>query len=44
MVYLHARDERAQELADRLGERAAEELRRTRTGDDEEPPSARARH
>ncbi|MDE3724906.1 tyrosine-type recombinase/integrase [Nocardiopsis sp. N85] len=46
MIYLHARDERAQELADRLGERAAEELRKARGhgGDDEDdPPLAGAR-
>ncbi|WP_067974618.1 site-specific integrase [Nocardiopsis trehalosi] len=30
LVYLHARDDRARELADSLGERAAEELRRAR--------------
>ncbi|MFE6387218.1 tyrosine-type recombinase/integrase [Nocardiopsis dassonvillei] len=42
MVYLHARDERAQELADRLGERAAEELRRTRASHGESSPSAGA--
>ncbi|MFW6641575.1 tyrosine-type recombinase/integrase [Nocardiopsis algeriensis] len=37
MIYLHARDERECEIADRLGERAAEELRakrRNRDGDD----------
>jgi integrase len=45
MIYLHARDEREREIADRLGERAAEELRANRAeDDDEEPPSARARH
>lgn len=47
MIYLHARDERAQELADRLGERAAEELRKARESggddDDEDPPLAGAR-
>lgn len=40
MIYLHARDEREREIADRLGERAAEELRdhkRDPEGDD--PPS-----
>lgn len=42
MAYLHARDERAQELADRLGERAAEELRRARASHGESPPSAGA--
>ncbi|MEU1899477.1 hypothetical protein ABZ512_13955 [Nocardiopsis dassonvillei] len=45
MVYLHACDEREREIADRLGERAAEELRANRAEDDgEEPSSARARH
>ncbi|WP_017579104.1 tyrosine-type recombinase/integrase [Nocardiopsis valliformis] len=37
MIYLHARDEREREIADRLGERAAEELRdnkRDQEGDD----------
>ncbi|GAB3213854.1 site-specific integrase [Marinactinospora endophytica] len=44
MIYLHARDEREREIADRLGERVAEELRANRAeDDDEEPPSARAR-
>lgn len=44
MIYLHARDEREREIADRLGERVAEELRANRAEDDgEETPSARAR-
>ena len=42
MIYLHARDERAQELADRLGERAAEELRKSREDGDDDPPLAGA--
>ncbi|MFE1166357.1 hypothetical protein [Nocardiopsis sp. NPDC058789] len=44
MIYLHARDEREREIADRLGERAAKELRANRpdeTGDDgDDPPLA----
>lgn len=40
MVYLHARDEREREIADRLGERAAEELRATRRDRDGSPPVA----
>ena len=49
LIYLHARDERAQELADRIGERAAEELRKARAdrdeddGDDDDPPMVGAR-
>ncbi|TQN33488.1 site-specific recombinase XerC [Haloactinospora alba] len=44
LVYLHARDDRARELADRLGKRAAEELKKAdddqdeNTGDDDPPP------
>ncbi|HJE58807.1 MAG TPA: tyrosine-type recombinase/integrase [Nocardiopsis listeri] len=43
MIYLHVRDEREREIADRLGERAAEELRANgadRDGDKEgdDPP------
>lgn len=39
MIYLHARDEREREIADRLEERAAEELRANgadRSGDEED--------
>lgn len=47
LIYLHARDERAQELADRIGERAAEELRKAREGrdddGDDDPPMVGAR-
>lgn len=53
MIYLYARDDRARELADLLGERVAVELRRERekaaggagddSGDDDEPPLAGAR-
>lgn len=35
LVYLHARDDRARELADRLGERAAKELEDASSADDE---------
>ncbi|MEU3229632.1 tyrosine-type recombinase/integrase [Nocardiopsis alba] len=40
MIYLHARDEREREIADRLGERVAEELRANRAEDDGEEPSS----
>ncbi|PSK88729.1 site-specific recombinase XerD [Murinocardiopsis flavida] len=35
LIYLHARDDRARELADLLGERASEELRRSRETPDD---------
>ncbi|OOC56408.1 MULTISPECIES: tyrosine-type recombinase/integrase [Nocardiopsis] len=44
MIYLHARDEREREIADRLGERVAEELRANRAEDDGDgPPPTGAR-
>ncbi|MEU0236499.1 hypothetical protein ABZ234_02335 [Nocardiopsis sp. NPDC006198] len=44
MIYLHARDEREREIADRLGERATEELRRSRAGEGDGPPAAGAQN
>ncbi|MDA2809057.1 tyrosine-type recombinase/integrase [Nocardiopsis sp. RSe5-2] len=53
MVYLHARENRARDIADALGERAADELKRSWTDtldaadgdddDDEDPPTVGAR-
>ncbi|MDT0304276.1 hypothetical protein RM446_19330 [Streptomonospora sp. DSM 45055] len=53
-VYLHARDDRGRDIADVLGERAADELKRsgdsdsstdgdaTDDGDEDDPPAAGA--
>jgi integrase len=45
LIYLHAREEREREIADRLGERVTEELKANRNdfddGDDPPPPGAR---
>ncbi|MEV2278978.1 tyrosine-type recombinase/integrase [Nocardiopsis sp. NPDC049922] len=46
LIYLHAREEREREIADRLGARVAEELKAGRTNpddDDDDPPLAGAR-
>lgn len=37
MVYLHARDNRARDIADALGERAADELKRSGGATDADP-------